>query len=47
MTIPVGVAVNVVNPGGALHDDSETESTDHGGVVVVQCHASRIHTATP
>jgi len=29
MTIPVGAVVNVVNPGGALHDDSETESTDH------------------
>ena len=25
MTIPVGVTVNVVNPGGPLHDDSETE----------------------
>ena len=24
MTIPVGVTVNVVNPGGPLHDDSET-----------------------
>ena len=25
MTIPVGVTVNVVNPGGPLHDDSETD----------------------
>ncbi len=25
MTIPVGVTVNVVNPGGPLRDDSETE----------------------
>ena len=32
MTIPVGVTVNVVNPGGPLHDDSETESTDHDSV---------------
>ena len=25
MTIPVGVTVNVINPGGPLHHDSETE----------------------
>ena len=28
MTIPVGVTVNVVNPGGPLHDDSETEDDE-------------------